>query len=355
MDREDIIIRDFRPEDYSRLYLLWQDTGLTYPERGDTLETIQETLQMGGRLLVMADRHTGDIIGSSWMTCDGRRIFVHHFGIRTDCQNQGLGTLLAEECMAYLRTQKKQVKLEVHKDNHVAVRLYKKSGFLELKDYRVFMIRAFLFLLLFLVAAPRSPLHAQPGPYSEWDTVVLVKANTGAGIDYLSDDEKRVILLTNLARTNGPLFAETFLKRYLEMTETPPNNYTMSLVDELMTVKDLPLLIPEKDLYIVARSHAIESGKSGQAGHKGFSRRYKPMLEKYNTVGENCDYGNHSPLQVVMRLLIDEDISDLGHRHNMLDESYNSVGVSIKPHKEYDYNCVMSFGTLTRSYLDVIR
>jgi hypothetical protein len=257
--------------------------------------------------------------------------------------------------MAYLKTRNKQVKLEVHKDNTVAARLYRKLGFLELKDYRIYMIRTFLFFLLFIPGSAFSTLLAQPGTYSEWDTSVLVMANTGAGMEYLSDDEKRVIMLTNLARTDGPLFAGTFLKRYLEMTGTKPNKYTLSLYEDLMSVKDLPMLIPEKDLYDVARAHAIQSGKTGYEGHKGFNKRYEKVLGKYRAVGENLNYGNHSPFQIVMRLLIDEDIPDLGHRHNMLDESFNSIGISIKPHKKYDYNCVMSFGALTRSYLDYIR
>jgi|GEM_PF-84592 len=355
MENDQFIIRDFLPDDFTQLKLLWEDTGLSYPERGDDLETIEETLRMGGRLLVMVDKRDGSIIGSSWMTCDGRRMFLHHFGIRTDWQNKGLGTKLAEACMAYLKTKHKQVKLEVHKDNTTAIRLYKKFGFFEFENYRTFMIRAFLLLLFFLPGPTLSALLAQTGQYAEWDTSVILLANTGADADYLSDDEKRVILLTNLARTNGSLFARTFLKRYLEMSETKPNNYTMSLYDDLMSVQGLPLLRPEKDLYNVARSHAIQSGKSGYAGHKGFNKRYKSLLEKYRTVGENCDYGNHSPLQIVMLLLIDEGIPDLGHRTNMLDENFNSIGVSIKPHKKYDYNCVMSFGTLTRSYLDFIK
>lgn len=355
MDRGNIIIRDYMPDDFDQLKTLWEDTGLTNPERGDNPETIAETLRMGGKLLVMVDKQQESIIGSSWMTCDGRRIFLHHFGIMTRYQNQGLGTWLAKASMEYLRSMNKQVKLEVHKDNAAAISLYRKFGFRHFEDYQIFMIRTFMILLFFSLVSTRSILQAQSNPYAEWDTSVLVRANTAAGIDYLTEDEKRIILLTNLVRTDGPLFAETFLKRYLEMTETRSNTYTKSLYDDLMAVQDLPILIPEKDLSGVARSHAIQSGKSGYAGHKGFSNRYKSIREKYMAVGENCNYGNHSPLQVVMRFLIDEDVPDLGHRHNMLDENFNSVGVSVKPHKRYDYNCVMSFGTLTRSYLDVIR
>jgi len=354
MNRDDFIIRDYQPEDYKSLIELWENTQLTYPERDDNAQSIAATLETGGKLLIMRAKKDGALIGSSWMTCDGRRMYLHHFGIRTDYQRQGLGTWLAEESMNYIRKMKKQVKLEVQKDNRAAIKLYEKLGFFAFKDYYIYMIRNFLILFLFIWATA-LPLKAQNSFFADWDTAVIVMANTGAGLDFLSDDERTVILLTNLARIDGPLFAKTFLKRYLELTETKPNKYTKSLSRDLLEVIDLSILVPEKDLYNVARGHAIKSGKSGHAGHKGFQKRYKVIMETYMAVGENCDYGNHSPLQIVMRLLIDEDVEDLGHRQNMFDDKFNAIGVSIKPHKEYDYNCVMSFGSVGRSYLDYVK
>jgi len=354
MNRDDFTIRDYRSGDYASLIELWENTDLTYPERDDDARSIAETLSVGGKLLVMIAKRDGALIGSSWMTCDGRRIYLHHFGIRTDFQRQGLGSWLAEESMNYIRKMKKQVKLEVHKDNRAAIRLYEKLGFFAFKDYYIYMIRNLLVLFL-IIRTAALPLSAQNGLFTDWDTAVIVLASTGAGVEYLSDDERSIILLTNLARIDGPLFARTFLERYLELTETKPNKYTKSLSRDLQEVIDLPVLIPEKDLYNVARDHAIKSGKSGYAGHKGFQKRYKDPMKKYMAVGENCDYGNHSPLQIVMRLLIDEGVEDLGHRQNMFDDKFNAIGVSIKPHKVYDYNCVMSLGMVGRSYLDYVK
>lgn len=77
-------------------------------------------------------------------------------------------------------------------------------------------------------------------------------------------------------------------------------------------------------------------------------------MKTYIEVAENIYYGRYTPEEIVMQLLIDEKIEDLGHRHNLLNPKYNSIGVSIKPHKKYEYNCVMSFGFLPRSYKDFI-
>lgn len=188
----------------------------------------------------------------------------------------------------------------------------------------------------------------------EWDSLTIAKANTAIDADYLSEEEKKVIFLTNMARTNGPLFAETYLTAFLELSGSKPNQYTKSLINDLQEVKDLPMLIPETDLYKAARGHALQSGRTGHTGHKGFKSRYKPLMQKYMAVGENCYYGSQSAMEIVIKLMIDEGIKDLGHRKNMFDRGYNSIGVSIKPHKVYQYNCVMSFGRTGRSYKDYI-
>jgi uncharacterized protein YkwD len=193
------------------------------------------------------------------------------------------------------------------------------------------------------------------GVYSQWDDQVLKKANTAAGSEFLNEDEQKVILIMNLARADGLLFAETFLKNYLALKEKKSNKYIRSLYHDLQKVKNLPMLFPEKDLYDIARDHATRSGMKGYEGHKGFKGRYTPVMDRYMEVGENIYYGKYTPEEIVLQLLIDEGIEDLGHRNNILNPRFNSIGVSIKPHKSYDYNCVMSFGMLPRSYEDFIQ
>lgn len=188
-----------------------------------------------------------------------------------------------------------------------------------------------------------------------WDDSVVAKANTAADSEFMSDDEKKVLLLANLARADGPLFAETFLRHYLILKDKKNNKYIRSLYKDLQKVKDLPMLLPEKDLYDVARDHATKSGVKGYEGHKGFKNRYTPLMSRYMEVGENIYYGKYTAEEIILQLLIDEGIEDLGHRVNLLNRRFNSLGVSIKPHKEYQYNCVMSFGLLPRSYEDYIQ
>lgn len=136
-------IRDYRAGDYGALLRMWEETDLTKPERGDTAEVIERCNARGGKLLVMEETRSGRIIGSSWMTWDGRRVYLHHFGILPGFQGMGLGTALAEKSLEWLRRKDQQVKLEVHKHNHVAKHLYEKLGFFAFTDYDIYMLREF--------------------------------------------------------------------------------------------------------------------------------------------------------------------------------------------------------------------
>lgn len=215
-----------------------------------------------------------------------------------------------------------------------------------------------ILLTIFLIQALSSSwsLPAQDVyRFSGWDDAVVMKAHTGIHSDFLSEDEKKVILLSNLARADGQRFAETFLKQYLTLKEKKSNKAVRSLFSDLQKIRDLPMLVPEKDLYDAARDHATRAGVKGYEGHKGFKARYTPLMDSYVEVGENIYYGKYTPEEIVIQLLIDEGIEDLGHRLNILHPKFNSIGVSIKPHKNYEYNCVMSFGLLPRSYQDYIQ
>ncbi len=212
------------------------------------------------------------------------------------------------------------------------------------------------FALLLLAFAGILPLEAQDSTLlRSWDDSVIARANTAIDSDFLNEDEKRVVLFANLARADGQRFAETILSHYLFLKDMKSNDYIRSLVRDLQNIKDLPMLSPEKELYNIARDHAVASGKKGYEGHRAFNKRYSPVMKNYMEVGENIYYGRYTPEEIVLQLLIDEGIEDLGHRRNLLNPRFNSIGVAIKPHKTYEYNCVMSLGLLPRTYEDYVQ
>lgn len=138
---DDLIIRDYHEKDYDKVVKFWQLTDMGNPERGDSKETIKRTLDLGGKLLVMESKSARQICGTSWLTYDGRRIMLHHFGILPEYQGKGLSKVLLKKSLDFVKKIGSQVKLEVHSTNLKAINLYKKFGFAHLGEYNVYIIR----------------------------------------------------------------------------------------------------------------------------------------------------------------------------------------------------------------------
>jgi ribosomal protein S18 acetylase RimI-like enzyme len=135
-------VRPYRRGDFPGIMEVWSATGLSRPERGDDEATIERSIAIGGTMLVMYDPdNTGRITGTSWLTFDGRRLHLHHFGISPAHQGKRLSALLLKESLRVVKEKGYQVKLEVHRTNETAVRIYKKAGFEYLGDYDVYIIR----------------------------------------------------------------------------------------------------------------------------------------------------------------------------------------------------------------------
>jgi len=139
--QKDFIIREYRNGDFMQIAEVWKQTDMANPKRGDDAEMIGETISIGGNFLILEENSTGKVCGTSWMTCDGRRIHLHHLGILPEYQGKGLAKILLEESLKIAKAKGYQVKLEVHKSNFKAINLYKKSGFEYLGDYDVYIIR----------------------------------------------------------------------------------------------------------------------------------------------------------------------------------------------------------------------
>ena len=136
------IIRDYQPTDYPAVASLWEATDLGGEVRGDNQDVVERSLAMGGRLLVVV-LPDGKLLATSWMTFDGRRLHLHHFGVTPSWRRCGVGRVLAMESIRLAKKKGIQLKLEVHKSNEAAIRLYKNLGFMYLGDYDVYIMRSF--------------------------------------------------------------------------------------------------------------------------------------------------------------------------------------------------------------------
>jgi len=133
-------LRDYQKQDFDSLSQFWNICGLGGTQRGDSSESIDVTLNHNGDLiLLISDK--GEIAGSSWITNDGRRTYIHHFGIAPHLHGQGLSKILLATTLKRAVAKGMQIKIEVHRKNVIALNLYSKAGFKPLGDYDVYMIR----------------------------------------------------------------------------------------------------------------------------------------------------------------------------------------------------------------------
>ena len=177
-----------------------------------------------------------------------------------------------------------------------------------------------------------SPLA---GYSADWNDARYLKCNTAIGANYMTPAEKEVIYILNLARTNPVLFANTVIKKY----PASHSDYYSSLLKTMLTLKPVELLYPDSLCFAGALCHAVNSGAEGYVGH---TRSTEECKKKWYYNGECCDYGHHKPLDIIMSLLIDEDVSSLGHRNICL-SSYKKIGVAIRPHQLYRHTAVLDF------------
>jgi uncharacterized protein YkwD len=210
--------------------------------------------------------------------------------------------------------------------------------------------RTGIFLILFLLFTGRASAQ---DVWDQWDPEVVNRLFTSRDHPGMDEEEQKVVLFMNMARQDGQRFADTFLDAYVEENQVEKSSYLRSLYRELKGTKGLVPLMPEEDLAGVARGHATRSGKSGHVGHRDMKKRFARLEgNPYFAWGENCSYGYADAISIVITLLIDEDVPGMGHRKNILNPDYNSVGVAIRPHKSYRVNCVIDFGKKTRSGLN---
>lgn len=134
-------IRDYKRGDYEGIMEVWVATGIGNRQRGDNEAIIEHSIDIGGKFLILEKASTGYIVGTSWLTFDGRRFHLHHIGVLPQYQGKGLGKKLTLESIKFSKAKGYQVKLEVHKTNINAIGLYKKLGFKYLGDYDVYIIR----------------------------------------------------------------------------------------------------------------------------------------------------------------------------------------------------------------------
>jgi len=190
-----------------------------------------------------------------------------------------------------------------------------------------------------------------------WNVELL---NTAANADYLTDEEKNLVLATNMVRTDPPKFAELYVSEVIGYYQGRLLKYPFEIPIEtqegkapavqvyriLLKTKPMGILYPSAGMSRAARDHAESLSVSGRIGH-GSGNAPAKRLQKFGKwtgcMGENISYGPETGYRVLIALLIDDGVSARGHRKVILEERFTRIGVGSAPHKRYGKSFVVTY------------
>jgi uncharacterized protein YkwD len=116
----------------------------------------------------------------------------------------------------------------------------------------------------------------------------------------------------------------------------------------LRSVKPLSPLNASKGMSWGARDHVTDQGPSGSTQHKGRDGSQAwDRVNRYGTweknIAENIAYGGDKAQTIVMFLIVDDGVSNRGHRKNIFDPDFRVIGVACGHHATYRTVCVITF------------
>ena len=157
--------------------------------------------------------------------------------------------------------------------------------------------------------------------------------------DFMNNEENKIVLLLNEVRAKPVEFEKFIIAPMLK--KDPKNSYLKSLSTTLKTMTPVGKLFANQTQYTSADCHAQEIGEKGLRTHE---RQSKKCIDVKAFKGECIAFGDKDAETVVLMLLIDEGVSDLGHRKICLDGRYSQIGVSTNSHTTWRNVTVMDFG-----------
>lgn len=117
-------------------------------------------------------------------------------------------------------------------------------------------------------------------------------------------------------------------------------------IDFLQRQAPLKALQHDSRLANAASDHVDAQGRTGDIGHGALGslgRRLRGHGVWAGMSGETISYGQSTPRDVIVQLVIDYGVMDRGHRRLIFSKGYSAAGVSCGAHAGYGRMCVINF------------
>lgn len=163
--------------------------------------------------------------------------------------------------------------------------------------------------------------------------------------------ERAVLSELNLARTQPQAYAAIVAERAPALGISP--RAVAETVRYLRKQKPVGSLVESPGLSQAALAHVFDTGPRGIKGHRGTDgSRVTHRADRFGRwdqlIGENLIYGNGSPRDWIVALIVDEKIGDRYHRVNIFKREFRLVGVATGAHATAGQMMVSDFAAKYR-------
>lgn len=141
MKSQDILIRQFKPEEYDKVISLWNSANLPVRPKGrDKRENINKQISNGTSIILVAELNK-KMVGAVLGTHDGRKGWINRLVVDTEFRRKNIATELVSEVEKWFKESGIEVfSCVIEGDNTVSVQLFNKLGYSEW-DVRYFSKR----------------------------------------------------------------------------------------------------------------------------------------------------------------------------------------------------------------------
>ena len=164
----------------------------------------------------------------------------------------------------------------------------------------------------------------------------------------LTEFQQDMIYYINYVRMYPARFCKEALDPYLKAYPQLKPNYGESLRKQLLAADALPIFYPDSKLIEAAKYHSVDLAKHKLMSHS--SSNGTSMQQRFQKFGIYCgsECVNMSPysdaLDVLLSLLVDYNVPDLGHRKAIMNGSMINLGVGSSNSSDYMQYTVIDFG-----------